>query len=215
MEKAFIFDMDGVIVDSEKLWQKNLPGFFNSYFGANIAKKIIGKTYGVSMGTVFQWANQYGFYGDSKSFKDGFNNLAQNIYQKAKITEGIEDLITTLKRENFKLGLVSCSPLRWIYHIIKKINCLSMFNEIISVDDRSDLRSKPSPDGYIFIMNKLSVLPQKTIVIEDSPVGILSAKSSGALVICLKQFQPTNYFAKGAHVYVENIKQLIQMVELI
>src|SRR5690348_5669385 len=120
MKKAFLFDMDGVIVDSEYKWQK---------YGADFARKLLGDaivdamgdTTGVSLDHEYDFATQHGFSMNKDEFYRLYDEQAKKMYAKTVITEGLEDLVNGLKQMDFVVGIVSSSRRPWIEMVLEKI----------------------------------------------------------------------------------------------
>ena len=196
MQKAFIFDMDGVIVQSEHLWAEKEPRFLLDFFGQDIALQIAGKTHGVDIYTIWDWGKKYGHQKNNiEEFEQGYNRIAAQLYQEAPISEGLEKLIQKLHNQKYNLGLVSSSKLSWIQNVLNRLPYRQSFSYVVSVCDREDLLPKPAPDGYIETIISLGASPPSTLILEDSNTGILAAKASGAQVICFKQHLPLDYIS--------------------
>jgi HAD superfamily hydrolase (TIGR01509 family) len=199
-QKAFIFDMDGVIIDSETWWDK-------LYF------QEAGHSLGRTIGVVFEEEKKTNPSLSWDKFYAHLDAKAKIIYARAPVTPGIDKLIAKLKKNSYGLGLVSGSPQSWIDVVTKRL--AAPINLSISLQDRTDLRPKPAPDGYAEAMKKLKVKPENTLILEDTDMGITSAKSAGAKVICLTQFHPQNYHPQGADWYVKDIKELLVYLDSI
>lgn len=182
MKPAIIFDMDGVIVRSEQLWNEYEPDYLHGILEKSIADQIIGKTRGLAESLIFELAKELGHTGTRQAFFDGYDVLAQNIYKIAPITSGIDDLIGLLSSSGAALGLVSSSPKNWIQIVLDRLKNGNVFTFVESVNDHPELKPKPSPDGYLAAMKALDVEPQDTLIIEDSQTGINAAIASGANV---------------------------------
>jgi len=186
VNKAFIFDMDGVLINDEVLWMKYEVTLFDELFGKKIAAQI-GDTVGVSSRTIFAKAQSLGF---DKPIDDTFqkwDDVAFEIYDKSNITPGIEKLGSFLVKNGFKLGIVSSSRMSWINRVLPRLPFKNSIAKIISLADRADLLPKPAPDGYNEMMKVLKVKPENTIILEDSNTGIKSAVDSGAYAISISQ----------------------------
>src|SRR3989344_7306752 len=121
MNKAFIFDMDGVIVDSENVWMRYEKSFLNEIFGEEIAEKI-GDTIGSTIYEIYDTAAKYGFSMDKEQYTKLYDQQAAFIYSKADITLGIEKLAEYLTSQRFKLGVVSSSRTAWINQVIPRLD---------------------------------------------------------------------------------------------
>jgi HAD superfamily hydrolase (TIGR01509 family) len=207
-QKAFVFDMDGVMINSDNHWLKRAPVFYRSFFGDKIGQFITNKTFGKNLDAIFKMAVKQGFKGKKEDFIKGMDKLAKGIYTKAEITSGLEAVIDKLKNKNYKIGLVSASPHGWIKKTLKRISNSNKIDSVLSLDRHGELRHKPEPDGYLYIMKQLKVYPQNTFILEDSNIGIKAAKASGAKVICLKEYLSKNYKSVGADIYVNNLQEL-------
>ena len=196
--KAFIFDLDGVIIDSENGWDK--------YEGS-----LPGHSLGQSIKSSFHSARKLN---PSLTWKDYFRQLnqwAQKIYQQTPITTGADDLLAKLIDQHYRLGLVSGSTAQWIAWVQQRLKHQILLT--ISLHERPDLKPKPAPDGYLAAIKQLEVKPGNTIILEDSQAGIDSAKSAGAFTICLTQHHPKNYHPAGADLYVKNIPELLTYLD--
>jgi HAD superfamily hydrolase (TIGR01509 family) len=202
--KAFIFDMDGVLIDSETVWQKRDTGFFGKEVNEQIQDQLLGST----VQTIYKLACAHGLVMPEDEFYRRYDELAISVYAEAKLTAGLDQLLETLEALEFKIGLVSSSPRLWIDYVLARIGNREVFDYILSISDSPQLRSKPAPDGYIRAMNMLGSTPEQTIVLEDSNNGIAAAKASGAFVIGLREHVAPAYTAKGADKYVQNLAQL-------
>lgn len=209
--KAFIFDMDGVIVDSERAWKTYGAGFLAELFGKDIAEKV-GDTIGMTIDGEYEKAAAYGFHMDRDLYYKLYDEKAAYIYTKANITEGIEKLVHTLLANNYALGLVSSSRLNWINAVIEKLSFKKDIRCIISLNERKDLQPKPQPDGYLEAMRKLRAVPNTTIVLEDSNTGILAAKNAGAYTIGFRENLVPGYIQQGADIYAKNMNDVIKIV---
>lgn len=213
MNKAFLFDFDGVIVDSEPIWEIENEVIFEQLYGNEIRTKL-GSTIGLSMDLIHQKALQHGSNAQMSEFVRIVQGRAPEVYRNAKITPGLQELKTELEKNDFHLGIVSASTREWIEIVLERLHWNPAdFKIIISLHDRADIAHKPSPEGYIHAMQELGATPATTLILEDSNTGIQSAKASGATVIGFKANLLKNYIQKGADFYADTIEDVIKIVK--
>lgn len=213
MNKAFIFDMDGVIVNCEPQWEEFKKQYYPKKLGDETYEKM-GPTIGMTLDGIYEKAVSLGANIEKESFLEGFFKEAPLIYKNALIVDGIERLTQVLIEQGFSLGLVSASPQAWIDIVLAKLPFKKNIKIILSLNERQYLRPKPYPDGYIEAIKLLESTPEKTIILEDSNRGIQAAKASGAYVIGFKENLVTGYQQNqqtGADVYAENIGDVIEI----
>lgn len=183
---GFIFDMDGVIVDTENAWELYGDSFLLKLFGKKIREKV-GDTIGMTINEEYAKAVKYGFSMDKQRFIDLYDEKAKYVFSKATISPGVDLLAKVLTEMKFKIGLVSSSRGTWINYLLPRLSFGKNIEYIISINDRTDLKPKPSPDAYLEAIRKLGASPKTTIILEDSNRGITAAKASGAFTIAFTQ----------------------------
>lgn len=208
MPKAIIFDMDGVIAHSEKLWNEQEPAYLRKILTKTSADLIIGNTRGLSESLIYEWAKKLGFSGTRKTFYDGYDTLAQKIYAVCTITPGMDELLGELRKTGAPIGLVSSSPIDWIRIVLGRMKNSDAFRFIESVNAHPELRPKPAPDGYIAAMQALKVKPGDTLIIEDSQTGINAGIASGANVCCFALHVDKEKMPSGVTQYAHTIQEL-------
>jgi len=211
--KAFIFDMDGVIIDSEPVWERYEQVFLAELMGQETYLKIKDQILGNSINAIYQIASQHGLKTSKQEYLRIYDDYAKKVYSEAKLTPGIREFIEKLLGLDFKLGLVSSSRQNWIDLVLEKLKVSNQFEFVISLNDAENMQPKPSPIGYLKAMETLGTEPSSTIILEDSSKGVQAAKASGALTICLKENLPKDYQPVDADLYVESIKDLNKKAE--
>ena len=183
---AVIFDMDGVIVDSELHW-KNLEGFFLSSLVSSWTDADQSRIIGVSMDHVYTLlVSEYGMQKSREQFLAQYQEMANEIYgKKVALLPGVEDLLTKLRQHHIPVALASSSPRSWINIVLCRFNLRASFQAVVSADDLNG-EGKPSPAIYLFTASSLGVPPTQCIAIEDSKNGVLSAKNAGMFCIGLR-----------------------------
>lgn len=211
MNKAFIFDMDGVILDSENSWDKYGGNFLQNLLGKEITEKI-GDTIGMTANTIYDIATKNGFSLNREEYFKLYDKKAAYVYSKSQLTPGIEKLVAKLISLGFKIGLVTSSRSIWANNVLPRLSFTDRINCFISINDRNDLRPKPAPDAYLEAIEKLGATPRSTIILEDSNSGIKAAKTSGAYTIGFRQNLVPGYVQEGADIYAENMGEVLSIV---
>jgi len=214
MNRAFIFDMDGVIVNSEPVWERYEQKFLPDLMGKGTYFKIKDQILGNSVSGIYEAVSKYGLKIEKKAFERIYDQYAEMVYEEAKITDGIKELINKLIAMNFKLGLVSSSRQYWIDLVINKLSSNNPFQCILSLDGEN-AKPKPSPEGYLKAIRILDSKPSLTMILEDSKRGVQAAKASSALTICLQEHLPKRYLPEGADLYVKTVIDLVNKIETI
>lgn len=182
MIKAILFDMDGLLVDTETI-------------GIDIAIEVCD-----DLGINLTSEEQKGFIGvtDEKFYRELFKKrevdfeikkvlkkhfriYERSLKDKLKPFPGADTLPRELKSRRFKLALVSGSTKKQIKIILGSLKINKFFDIIVSCEDVK--KSKPDPQGYIFAANKLNVEPHECVIIEDAETGIQSARNARMKVI--------------------------------
>lgn len=212
--KAFIFDMDGVVVDSERYWPHHLAELMPTFLEPEVAEYVWDKTTGMSLDLSYQFVRDHGSQISFETYAEGFHRIADRVYEESNITHGLAELVECLLEKDFKIGLVSASPYRWINQVKPKLPHLDQFQAIISCQDEAAVQPKPAPDGYLLAMKQLGATPEQSIIVEDSNAGVTAAKSSGALAICLKEHHLPEHFPPDADLYAQTMQDLRRLVQL-
>lgn len=187
MIEAVIFDMDGVIIDSEPMHREVENDIFKS-LGISMAINEHDSFCGKTMKSM--WSILKDKYKLSNSVDELVNTKRENFFKYLKLQkelkpiEGIPELIDSLYKNKYKLAVASSSPMEIIDFIIKSYGLDKYFNVIITGE--SIAKSKPEPDIFLHAAEKLKVEPHKCIVIEDSHNGATAAKRAGMKCIGFK-----------------------------
>lgn len=183
MIKAILFDMDGVVIDSEPLYEKverkllgqygiSIPPEDQKYFKGSTEMQfydLVEKKYGP------QWNRQ-------EVVKKGRRLLKEVFSREVTFVPGFVSLMERIGNR-YLAGLVTSTPRLLFEEVRKTLSLERFFKEVICADDISN--GKPHPEPYQTMMKRLSVSPEETLVIEDSLHGIASAKASGATCVAL------------------------------
>ncbi len=184
--KAVIFDMDGVIVDSEKHWKKaelNLFGQLVSQWTVEDQQKIIG----LNVKDTFEiLKSQYNLKESEEVYMAQVTEIANHVYEhQANLTEGFSEVIKEIHKQNIPIGLASSSLKSWITTVLNRFQLTPYFQVVVSAEE-INAPGKPAPDIYLYAAKKLGVLPKDCVVIEDSTHGVASAKSAGMTCIGIR-----------------------------
>lgn len=177
--KAVIFDMDGVLINSELYWNEEDRRFFDKRgisFNHDAKAKMLGKGLRENM----EWAKQY--YNLSETVEELCRervNFTEDIYvKKAGIMPGVEKMLTILKANNFKTAIASGSFLYRIETIVDRFGWKDYFDVLASTDNVNFI-GKPDPAIYRYTGEQLGVSPGSCVVVEDSVNGVWAAKGAG------------------------------------
>lgn len=182
--KAFIFDMDGVLIDSEMIYTEMERRNFND-LGLNISQEEHRSYQGTA--TDEMWAKLRDKYEIHKSVEELVamtNDLTIPVFQqleKMPLMPKVEQLIKILYDKNVPMALASSSFPDVIDLVVEKSGMRRYFREV--VNSRMAGKSKPAPDIFLLTAKKLNVRPEQCIVVEDSTNGIRAAKSAGMYCI--------------------------------
>lgn len=184
MKKAVIFDMDGIIIQSEILYQKRRTIFFKEHgiiVDEAFQKEVIGSNPVDMFAMIFPESpeKQAYYLGEFDTFKESFLVDYPSI-----LTEDIEKVLKWLKENKYRIALASSGEYPMLIHILQEIGLYSFFEVIVSGADMP--KSKPAPDVYLEAMRQLELLPQECVAIEDSAHGIKAAVSAGLDCLSLK-----------------------------
>ncbi|WP_166923060.1 hexitol phosphatase HxpB [Flavobacterium poyangense] len=181
--KAVIFDMDGVLIDSEPLWQRAEFEVFSS-LGVTVTKEmaILTKTMTTAEVAKF-WHEKFPWTASTLEATEQqvVAKVTELIIKEGLVISGIKTYIETLKSEGFKIGLATNSPASIIPVVLDKLNITHLFDCVSSSEDEKN--GKPDPAVYLTTSKKLGIAPVNCIAIEDSFSGIKAAKSAGMLAI--------------------------------
>ena len=208
MIKALLFDFDGVLAET-------LPDHFYAWQQVLIPEGIVPDelTLRLSEGSP---AYEIAIALAAHSGKEISEELAKDyaakknrIFRarsKAPVYPGINELITFAQKHAMKVGLVTGTALANLQAILSP-ELLSHFDTIIT--DKDTQRGKPSPDPYLKASENLQVTPQESIVVENAPLGIQSAKAAGAFCIGLTTTLSREHL-QGADVICSTHFELLQ-----
>jgi HAD superfamily hydrolase (TIGR01509 family) len=178
---AVIFDMDGVIIDTEPLYTKAEIRLFGEY-NVEIPEEDWALFRGCAEKDFFDLRMaRYNIAEDKHVFiEKGQKYVRDEFIRRLAFMPGFHKLLGRIQKK-YSTGLVTASPRHNIDWLCELIGLDTFFKHIISGDETA--RNKPHPEPYLAMMKKLNVLPINSVIIEDSLHGLRAGLSSGAHVI--------------------------------
>jgi HAD superfamily hydrolase (TIGR01509 family) len=208
MIEAVIFDLDGVIVDSEHVWDAAREALARER-GGRWHEKAQQDMMGMSS---VEWSR---YMHDVIGLEDPPEEISAEVIRRLEATyrvelpivEGAPEAVARLA-QRWPLGLASSSN-RPIIDLVLELGGLDRFFRA-TVSSEEVARGKPSPDVYLEAARRLGADPAKTAAIEDSRNGILSARAAGMRVIAIpnKRFPPGEEALAHSDVVLESIFEL-------
>ncbi len=214
--QAVIFDMDGVIFDSESLWKimfEKANDIYKVSLDEKYRQSICGKTEEVIRRELNELipelnADEYRDY-----IASGVNSMIAS--GDFEIKSGFNELISYLREKGYKTALATSSVKARAKHMFdaKGFDADDIFDACIYGDE---VKGKSKPDPYIFntVASKLGYDNSECIVVEDSINGIQAAVSGGFVpVMAVDLIPPDSYCRENCYQIIDNLTQLIEMME--
>lgn len=183
--KAVIYDMDGVLINSEPLWREAEILTFNKV-GLNFTEEMCRETMGMRLYEVVEyWYNKTPWEGMSlkEVEKELLKTVTSLIVKNGKAMEGVIESLEHFQSKGYKLALASSSAMKLIITVLNKLKIASYFEVINSAENLPF--GKPHPEIFIKTAQELDVHPVNCLVIEDSFNGVLAAKSALMKVVAI------------------------------
>ena len=175
--EAVVFDLDGVIVDTEKYWSEAENEIYRKATGEELEPSELS---GMTISNTYEYlSGEYGTQLSFEEFFDMYEERAREVYmEKAELMPGFQSLIEELGEKGILIGVATGSY--WTDLVIERFD--------LDFDAKSDANlvegnGKPDPETYELAIEKLGVEPEKAVAVEDSDPGVESAKRAGLHVI--------------------------------
>lgn len=183
--KLVIFDMDGLIFDTERLFMKYLT-INNAKYGYTLTEQMYADTLGLAGDTLRSKMEQY--YGHDYPLDEISQKTRDDMDLHIKengipVKNGINQFLCFLKTRYIRCAVASSSPVRYIKNYISSAKLNEYFEFIVGKDMINN--SKPAPDIFLYAASKAGVNPWDCLVLEDSENGIRAAHAANMPVICI------------------------------
>jgi len=207
MIKAAIFDMDGVIVDSEPAHIEAEKRILLKH-GVKITAEELRAYTGTT--AEFEFRDLIRKYTLKTTvyelFREKESILFELLERRTQPTSGVIELIRSLKDQGLKLGIASSGHRKLVYYFLKRLEIEHLFDSVVCAEDIT--HSKPHPEIFQKSARILNVKPSECVVIEDSKLGVEAAKT--AKMKCVGYVNPNsgNQDLSSADVIVDDFAKL-------
>ena len=213
--KAVLFDMDGLMVDTESLATE---AFIHSAKKQeyDMTKEETLLVLGFTTKSIYEFWENYFKNSDvsGKQLVDDHYKYIENVLFTTgpKKMPYIEELLKYLKENNYKVAVASSSNMNHIINNMEKTGLKKYIDEFASGAEVKN--GKPAPDVFLLAAERLGVEPKKCLVLEDSKAGVIAGSSAGAKVIMVPDmFKPDDECKEKAYKIVNNLGEVINMLE--
>ena len=186
--RALIFDMDGVLIDSEPLWHEAEIAAAGEA-GLELTPEDCLRTTGLRVDeVVVWWCERHPALAPRQEILvvSILDRLVDMVIRRGTPKPGVDEVLALARSAGLHLALASSSPYRVIHAVLDALGLDSAFEVIHSAEEET--RGKPDPAVYLTTARKLGIEPERCIAVEDSPNGLLSAKAAGMKCIVLPEF---------------------------
>lgn len=211
MIRAIIFDLDGLLVDTEiisyKIYQELLAEYgHEEYTLEDYAQNCSGKTEVKNVTYLIEtyhlpWTLEIGL----RKVLEVENRL---LAQGANLKSGVKELLQYLKEHHYKIGLATSSTSERALHLLEQHGIADDFDEFVFGNEVE--KGKPSPDIFLKACEKLGEAPEHCLVLEDSEAGILAAYLANVPVICIPDMKmPGKEYLEKALLVRKSLSEVI------
>ncbi|SDL02050.1 HAD family hydrolase [Natronorubrum texcoconense] len=183
---AVLFDMDGVLVNSEDYWVEFER---EDLFPDAVPDEDVdlAETSGMNFREIYDYLEaEYETAVSREEFIDRFTAAAEEIYtERVELLDGLHGLLEELDDEDVPTAVVSSSPHDWIGMVTDRFDLEDGFDHVISADD-IDAASKPEPDVFEHAADEVGVPAEECVVVEDSENGIEAAARAETTVVAYR-----------------------------
>ena len=207
---AVLFDMDGVIVDSERYWHDEQP---NHIFPKTLEgeQPELTETTGMYYKEIYDYLDEeYDTKISKEEFVDLFDEVAMDIYHnRVELLDSFFEIRETVADREIPVAIVTSSPAAWHEIVIDRFDI--DVDEIITAENL-DAEGKPAPDMYEKAAEIVGHAPENCLVAEDSQNGIESATRAGATVVGYRAEHNADTVLSEADVVAENPEELREAI---
>ena len=213
--KAVLFDMDGLMVDTESLATE---AFIHSAKkqGYDMTKEETLLVLGFTTKSIYDFWENYFKNSDvsGKQLVDDHYKYIEDILFTTgpRKMQYIEELLKYLKNSNYKVAVASSSSMNHIINNMEKTDLKKYIDEFASGAEVEN--GKPAPDVFLLAAKRLGVKSEECLVLEDSKAGVIAGSSAGAKVIMVPDmFKPDEVCKEKAYRIVNNLGEVISILE--
>lgn len=207
---AAIFDMDGLLIDSEPLWDRAELEVIAG-LGVDISRRDeLPDTLGLRIDMVVElWFAQQPWNGpDRREVTDRIISRALSLVEEERpLLPGVREAVALCKSQGLKVGLASASPLHMLEKVLSMFSLRDSFDALVSAETLP--LSKPHPQVYLDCAARLGVDPLTCVALEDSVNGMIASKAARmrSIVIPAEEGQQDPRFAL-ANVKLRSLEEL-------
>jgi sugar-phosphatase len=175
---AAVFDMDGLLVDSEPLWHEAEIEILGA-LGVPLVASSCRETKGMFVGEVTRyWFERYPWRGpDPETVAvTVVDRVIELVTSRGRLLPGVAGALDLCRAHGLPLAVASSSQYRLIHHVLDHFGLAGEFDLVHSAEDEP--YGKPHPGVFLTTADRLGVAPDRCLVWEDAPAGVLAAKSA-------------------------------------
>lgn len=206
--RAVVFDLDGVLVDSEAV---NVRSAFEAFEEAGFplrdedARQIVGRH---PVDYVPVLARRFGLSEDEqRQLRGRQNEIYHRVWRdEARLTDGAAEVLADLDERGFPIALATSAGRKHALHCLERFRLREFFDVVLSKDDVS--RRKPDPEIYLASARRLDLAPSATVVVEDSEFGVRAAIAAGARCVAVTTAHTPPDRIRGADAVIDSLRDL-------
>lgn len=206
--QAVIFDMDGVLVDSEPIFLNAINRVVINEGGAPLSeedneKHLIGTTVEETWRRLKQLRD---LPRPIEAYIQRYDTVVRQVLREELNPQpGVTRLLDECVKRGLPKAVASSSLRSWVKLKLEAIKLQTAFDVVLGGDDVAS--GKPSPEIYQLAAQCLGVPPKRCIAIEDSPIGVSAAVGSGAYTIAVRTYFTRNLDVSHAHAIVDSLEE--------
>ncbi|QVY66229.1 hexitol phosphatase HxpB [Polaribacter sp. Q13] len=211
---TFIFDMDGVIIDSEPFWRQAQIEILASYNVTVSIEDCIKNTMGKRIDDVsLTWCQLHQLTVNPKLLEQEIiTAVVQLITKKGKAKNGLFELLDYLTKNNFNIALATSSSKPIINAVFNRLNIAHYFNVVCSAD--TEEYGKPHPAIYLKVAKLLKVNTENCLILEDSVTGLIAAKAASMNTIVIPEDKNDPRFTIANNIFSSMLDVIIYLKTL-